>query len=349
MKRQIVTLANYPKSAPQPSDFTVSEAPLPGPADGEVQVEVLALSLDPYMASAIKGRHMSGAIAVGDVMPGEAIARVTATRRPDMSEGAIVSCRPGWVSHANLPLARAADGMAAALDPGVRPLVLDHGVPVTSYLGVLGMPGLTAWSALETVLRPRTDETIAISAATGAVGGTAVQLARRADARVIAVTSGAEKCAAARDIFGAHAVVDRNHPEWRAMLEAASPNGIDAFFDVAGGPLLDAVLDRITRNGRVALCGMMQQYKSEAPLPGPNLARVLTQRARIQGHVVYDHWGRMAEWRALVGPLVASGALRFVESVHHGLDQAPEAFCALMAGRNFGKTVILPQHNQDSA
>ena len=326
---------------PEAADFAVTNSAVPEPGPGQVLVRHAFLSLDPYMASAIKGRHMSGAIAPGDVMPGETVGRVAASRHPGFAEGDLVISRGGWqlwsVADPADPSLR---GMAAALSPGVTRLPDPAGVSPSLFLGVLGMPGLTAFAGVRDVLAPKPGETFVVSAAAGAVGGTAGQVARAMGARVIGIAGSADKCRHVVDSFGFDGCVDRHDPDWKQTLATLCPDGIHAYFDTVGGEMLKGVMPRLAMGGRVMLCGMMDQYNSAEILPGPSLAPILQRRATVTGFVVYDHWETMPLWRRLGAAWIAQGRLRFAESVTAGLDSAPQAFADLMAGRNVGKAIV---------
>ncbi len=299
------------------------------------------LSLDPYMASAIKGRHMSGAVAPGDVMPGETLGRVAASRHPDFAEGDVVISRGGWqLWSVAEPADPALRGMAAALSPGATKLSVPDGVSPSLFLGVLGMPGLTAFAGVRDVLAPKPGETFVVSAAAGAVGGTAGQVARAMGARSIGIAGSPEKCRLVIETFGFDGCVNYRDPDWKQTLAALCPDGVDAYFDTVGGEMLKGVMPRLAMGGRVMLCGMMEQYNSAEILPGPSLAPILQRRATVTGFVVYDHWETMPLWRRLGTTWIAQGRLRFTESVTAGLDGAPQAFADLMAGRNVGKCIV---------
>ena len=336
-----VVLAQSSPGRPEAAHFAVIDAAVPEPGPGQVLVRHEHLSLDPYMASAIKGRHMSGAIAAGDTMPGETVGRVVASRHDDFVEGDRVISRGGWqlwsVADPADPRLR---GIAAALSPGVFKLPAEEGISPSLHLGALGMPGLTAFAGVRDVLAPKPGECFVVSAASGAVGATAGQIARAMGARVIGIAGSVEKCAHVVDGFGFDGCVNRTDADWKQALTALCPDGIDAYFDTVGGEILKAVMPRLAMNGRVMLCGMMEQYNSPEILPGPSLAPILQKRATITGFVVYDHWEKLAQWRRLGAQWIRSGRLRFRESIVIGLESAPQAFCDMMAGRNFGKTIV---------
>jgi NADPH-dependent curcumin reductase CurA len=208
------------------------------------------------------------------------------------------------------------------------------------YLGVLGMPGLTGFVGATELLAPKPGETFVVSAASGAVGSTAGQVARHMGARVVGIAGSPEKCAHVVEHFGFDACVNYKAPDWKAKLAEACPDSIDAYFDTVGGAILQTAMGQLAMNARIILCGMMEQYKSAEILPGPNLGAVLARRASIRGLVVYDHWEKMTRWRAIAMQWLARGEFAYKEYRVEGLAEAPQAFADMMAGRNFGKTIV---------
>ena len=340
MNRRVV-LKHRPDAHPSASDFALETIPMPEPGDGQVVVETLFLSLDPYMGSAIKGRHMSGAVREGDLMPGDTIGHIVKSRHADLGEGDLVSSRTGWQSHA---LANGSEpkgaGMAVALAPVARKIEAVPGLSPSLYLGVLGMPGLTAYAGTVDMLEPKPGQTLAVSAASGAVGATVGQIARNMGARVVGIAGSDEKCRFTVDELGFAACVNRRKDSWITDLAAACPDGIDRYFDTVGGPTLEAAMANLAMHARVVLCGMMDQYNSSTILNGPALGPVLGKRATISGVVVYDHFDKMPRWRRLGAGWIKAGKLVAKEDIVPGLDAAPAAFARLMAGENFGKTVV---------
>lgn len=336
-----IVLRHPVSGRPGAGDFEVIDTQVPDPGEGQILIRHSHLSLDPYVGSAIKGRHMSGAVSPGDVLPGETVGHVIASRHSGFPEGAVVLSRGGWRTH-SLASAPAPDetGMSAALSTGARLLTMEEGVPTSAYLGVLGMPGLTAFAGVVDMLAPKPGETFLVSAASGAVGSAAGQIARNMGARVVGIAGSDEKCRYVVDLFGFDACVNRSVPEWTTHLRAACAPGVDAYFDTAGGDMLKAALGCLAMRARILLCGMMEQYNSADTLPGPNLGPVLARRARIEGLVVYDHWHKMDRWRPIAAKWLKTGRLAFKEDRVVGLENAPDAFAAMMAGRNFGKTIV---------
>lgn len=323
-----IRLVGVPSGIPDPSWFVLGEAPVPAPAPGEVLVRVHDLSLDPYLRTAIVGRHVGHeATAAGAVMPGRAIGQVIAGPGTSVPTGQWVLAETGWREYAVLP---AAD---------VEPIDLVAGVPRSAALGALGMPGLTAYAVMRRHLRPRAGETVVITAATGGVGAVAGALARRAGARAVAVVGDEVKARTATERLGYAAAVVRGIPGWQEALAAATPDRIDAYLHLGAAEVLDAVTRRLARGARISLCGLMDQYNDgpETSLPA---APLIGARAVVHGMVVYDHTDLAAEHRRVVGELLREGSLVVVEDRFVGLAAAPEAFGALMAGRNHGKVVV---------
>jgi NADPH-dependent curcumin reductase CurA len=341
VKNRQVILRNAVPGRPRPEDFALAETTAPEPADGEVLVQTLYLSLDPYMGSAIKGRHMSGAVAPGEVMPGETIGRVVRSRHAAYREGDLVASRNGWQEYA---VASAPDplqhGLAAAVARVATPLAADPRVPLTAYLGALGSPGLTAYAGLLTCIDPKPGENVVTSAATGAVGSTLGQIARNMGARAVGLAGSAAKCAHAVQHLGFAACVNYKEPGWTERLAAACPGGVHGYSDNSGGAVLEGVVGCLAMGGRIMLIGLMDQYNTSERLPGPGLGPFIGKRARITGFVVYDHRHRLAEWRRIGAQWIAEGRLRFHEERIPDLAAAPAAFARLMAGETMGKLIV---------
>lgn len=331
---QRVVLASRPKGAPTPENFRIESAPAPEPGEREFLVRVLWLSLDPYMRGRMDdAKSYAAPVPVGGVMEGGAVAEVVASRHAGFVPGEIVVGRFGWASHA------LSDGA------GVRKVDPAFG-PVSTALGVLGMPGHTAWVGLTDIAQGKAGETIVVSAATGAVGSLVCQLAKRRGLRVIGVAGGAEKCAYAVETLGCDACLDhRAAPDAAALsagIAAAAPQGVDIYFENVGGKTLEAVLPTLNDHGRIVLCGMIAWYSGAAEaLPAPALWRaILVKRLRVQGMIVFDHADRFPAFLTEVGPLARDGAIVWRESVAEGLEAAPQAFIALLQGGNFGKQLV---------
>ena len=212
--------------------------------------------------------------------------------------------------------------------------------PLSAYLGVLGMPGTTAYSGMKDIGQPKAGETVVISAASGAVGSVAGQLAKRAGARVVGVAGGPDKCFYVQDTLLFDACVDHRSVDLRAELQAVCPDGIDVYFENVGGAVQAAVFDLLNPFSRVVMCGMVSQYNEDVFPPGPNLGFVVGKRVRIQGLIVTDNPERFPEWRALAAPWVADGSLRYREDIVDGLENAPGALTGILGGQNFGKLLV---------
>jgi len=330
-----ILLARRPKGAPAPDDFRFEEAPLPAPAEGEVLVRHRFLSLDPYQRGRMDdAKSYAKPVELGTVMECQAVGQVQASRDPRFREGDWVLGGYGWQTF--------------SVRPGKALIPIDpKEAPPSTALGVLGMPGLTAWVGLTDIGEPKAGETLVVSAASGAVGQVVGQLGRIAGARVVGIAGGAAKCAFVRDELGFDAAVD-HRGDLKAQLDATCPNGVDVYWENVGGAVQEAVFPRFRDFGRMVMCGMIAQYNTVAGVaagpsapPGPNLGPVVRKRLRIQGFIVSDTgWQRYGRFRAEMLGHIAAGKLRWKEEVVKGLANAPQAFMGLLEGRNFGKLVI---------
>src|SRR5215469_7563601 len=323
-----VLLKRRPTGAPTTSDFEIAEAPLPEAGEGEVLVRGIYLSLDPYMRGRISGaRSYAKPVAIGAVMEGRVVGEVVKSRDPAFGEGDYVFGGYGWQLFSAIP----GKGLLK-LDP--------EGAPLSTALGVLGMPGLTAYVGLSNIGQPQSGETVVVSAASGAVGAVAGQLAKRSGARAVGIAGGADKCRYVEGELGFDACIDHRAIDLGAALDRACPDGIDVYWENVGGAVQQAVFPRLNDFGRMVMCGMVSEYNDVEPRPGPNLMAAVRKRLKIQGFIVSDGWQRFGEYRAMAGPLIRSGELKYREDIVDGLDRAPEAFIGLLAGRNFGKLLI---------
>jgi NADPH-dependent curcumin reductase CurA len=328
MTRQSILLKSRPQGAPKPGDFDLVEQPMPRPGAGEVLVRTIYLSLDPYMRGRISGRASYAAgIEEGADMLGETVGEVLASNDPKFQPGDFVVGAYGWATHIVWPAAR-----LTKLSPGAAPL--------STYLGVLGMPGVTAYSAMLDIGQVKAGETVVISAASGAVGSVAGQLAKRAGARVIGIAGGADKCGFVQQGLGFDACIDHRAGDLDAELDRHCANGIDVYFENVGGALQRAVWPRLNNFGRMIMCGMVAQYNATEAEVGPNLMQVVAKRLRIEGLIVSDKPERFPQWRALAAPWVKDGSLKYREDIVDGLDHAVSAFIGLLEGKNFGKLLV---------
>jgi NADPH-dependent curcumin reductase len=327
LNRQI-RLQRRPAGAPAPDDFSIVDSPVPPLEDGQVLRRTIYLSLDPYMRGRMNDtRSYAPPVALGDVMVGGTVSQVVDSRHASFTAGDFVAGTDGWQEYVSSPPA----GLRK-LNPGIA--------PISTALGVLGMPGLTAYVGLIDIGQAKAGETVVVSAASGAVGSVVGQIARLKGCRVVGVAGSREKCDYVAGELGFHAVVSHRDTDLRGALSTACPDGIDVYFENVGGAVLAAVLGLINRGARIPLCGLISQYNVKPLPPGPNLMPLLTNRARIQGFIVSDHADRFAAFLQECGEWVRRGDIRYREDIVEGLDTAPQAFIGLLEGRNFGKLLV---------
>jgi NADPH-dependent curcumin reductase CurA len=339
MKQRIV-LAKRPTGAPTLEDFRLEEVPSLPPAEGEVQLETLYLSLDPYMRGRMSaGPSYAAPVAIDATMEGGAVSRVTLSRDPRFQAGDLVLGSTGWQSHATVP----ADGLVR-LDPAMaRPSLA---------LGVLGMPGLTAYMGLLDIGKPKPGETVVVAAATGAVGSVVGQIARLQGCRVVGIAGGPEKCRYAVEELGFDACLDHHDPDLASKLNSACPQGIDVYFENVGGAVFETVLPLLNTCARVPVCGLISQYNATDLPAGPDrtpllMRTLLTKRIRMQGFIVFQDYGnRVGEFQEAMQDWLRAGDIQVREDVVEGLANAPEAFLGLLQGRNFGKLIIHVANNK---
>jgi NADPH-dependent curcumin reductase CurA len=330
-------LRHRPSGAPAPGDLELVEEPVPEPADGQALVRTLLLSLDP--TNRIWMSDMRGympAVPVGEVMRGLGIGQVVASRRPDLPVGALVMGWTGWQDYLLADDALLEAPFTVLPDPLPAPL--------PAFLGVLGHTGITAWIGIELYGRPQPGETVVVSAAAGAVGSVAGQLARVRGARVVGIAGGPEKCRHVVEDLGFDACVDRCAQDWQEQLEAATPRGVDVDFENVGGAIMDHILGRLNVGARIALCGMISQYNAEgtgAAWHGQQeIGQLIMQRATMSGFLVLDHAERFAEAVAALADHLQAGRLRYDETIVDGLEQAPQTLGRLFDGGNVGKLLV---------
>jgi NADPH-dependent curcumin reductase CurA len=330
--RQIV-LAARPNGKPQLSDFRLEQARIPAPGMGQVLLGVGYLSLDPYMRGRMDDRKSyAKPLQIGDVMVGEAVARVIESRHPEYSKGDIVLAQTGWRTHA------VSDGAGLRkIDPGLP--------PVTTRLGVLGMPGFTAYSGLRMIGKPQAGETVVVAAASGPVGSLVGQLAKMAGARAVGIAGGPRKCAYVKDELGFDAAIDHHNSSFARELAAACPAGIDVYFENVGGAIWQAVLPLLNKFARVPVCGLIAQYNGAGGdgadrLP-TTMRAILSKSLTLRGFIYYEFAEQhYAEFLREVGAALADGRIRYREEIVDDLEKAPEAFIGMLDGRNFGKVIV---------
>ncbi len=331
--RQIL-LDNRPQGEATVDNFKLVTTDTPALADGQVLVKHHYLSLDPYMRGRMNdSKSYAASQPLGEVMIGGTVGEVVESKHPRYQPGDQVVGMGGWQEYS----------VVDANQPGALRKVDTTHVPLSYYLGAVGMPGVTAWYGLVRIIEPKEGQTMVISAATGAVGSAFAALAKARGCRVVGIAGGPEKCDYAVKELGYDACIDyRLHKDMYSLAKAlkeACPNGIDGYFENVGGMILDAVLLRMNAFGRIAVCGMIAGYDGQ-PLPLANPALILINRLKVQGFIVSEH---MEDWpQALteLGTLVAQGKLRPRETVSQGIASAPEAFLGLLKGKNFGKQLV---------
>ena len=334
MHNQQIVLASRPAAEPTADNFRLVETPLPALADGQVLVRHHYLSLDPYMRGRMNdGKSYAQPQPLDAVMIGGTVGEVVESRHPGFAAGDKVVGMGGWQQYS----------VVDAGQPGMLRKVDTTHIPLSAYLGAVGMPGVTAWVGLTQIIAPKEGETVVVDAASGAVGSAVGQLAKARGCRVVGLAGGADKCAYVTDELGFDACIDyRQHPDLRSLLKAlkeAAPNGIDGHFENVGGLILDAVMLRMNAFGRIAFCGMIAGYNGE-PIPMANPSLILVSRLKLQGFIVSEHMNLWPQALKELGTMVATGKLKYRETVAQGLAAAPEAFMGLLKGRNFGKQLV---------
>lgn len=333
-RNQQILLDNRPQGEASVGNFRLVAADTPPLQDGQVLVRHHYLSLDPYMRGRMNdSKSYAEPQPLGEVMIGGTVGEVVESRHPKFAVGDKVVGMGGWQEYS------VADGNA----PGMLRKVDTTHVPLSHYLGAVGMPGVTAWYGLVRIIAPKAGETVVVSAATGAVGSAFAALAKARGCRVVGIAGGPDKCRYATEELGFDECIDyRVHGDVKAMAKAlkdACPNGIDGYFENVGGYILDAVLLRTNAFARIALCGMIAGYDGQ-PLPLANPALILVNRLKIEGFIVSEHMEVWPEALQELGTLVGTGKLRPRETVAQGIASAPEAFLGLLKGKNFGKQLV---------
>jgi NADPH-dependent curcumin reductase CurA len=327
VNRQVL-LKSRPEGAPSLDNFELVDAPIPEPGEGEVLMRTLYLSLDPYMRGRMSAaKSYAAPAAVGRPMVGGTVGRIVASRHPGYAAGDVVLGYGGWQEYA---LSNGAG--LRKLDPA--------GAPVSTALGVLGMPGMTAYVGLLEIGRPQPGETVVVAAASGAVGSVVGQIAKIRGCRAVGIAGGAEKCRFVAGELGFDACVDHRAPDFARQLEAACPKGIDVYFENVGGRVQQTVWPLLNEFARVPVCGLIAQYNATTATPGPDMVSVLRKRLLLRGFIVSDFAARQADFLREAGEWVRTGRLKYREDIVDGLEQAPAAFLGLLEGRNFGKLLV---------
>ncbi|NWA04860.1 NADP-dependent oxidoreductase [Pseudomonas gingeri] len=329
-----IVLAARPEGLPKPTDFRLEYTDIPAPGEGQVLLENLYLSLDPYMRGRMSAaKSYAESIAIGEVMVGATIARIKHSRHPQWREGDLVLADAGWQHFA------LSNGQGLRLlDPGIA--------PPTTALGVLGMPGFTAYAGLRNIGQPKPGETLVVAAASGAVGSVVGQLARIQGARAVGIAGGAQKCAFVKNELGFDAVVDHQAPDFAEKLAEACPNGIDVYFENVSGAVWDAVRPLLNDFARIPVCGVIAHYNDASPsasvdrLPA-TMRDILTKSLTVRGFIQHEFVDRQqADFLNEAAQWIAQGKLKWREDIVDGLAQAPQAFIGLLQGKNFGKLIV---------
>jgi NADPH-dependent curcumin reductase CurA len=331
---QQILLDNRPTGEATASNFKLVSSATPPLHDGQVLVQHHYLSLDPYMRGRMNdSKSYAQPQALGEVMQGGTVGEVVESKNAKFPVGTQVVGMGGWQQYS----------VVDANQSGALRKVDTAHVPLSAYLGAVGMPGVTAWYGLMKICEPKPGETVVVSAASGAVGSVVGQLAKARGCRAVGLAGGPDKCRYVVDELGFDACIDyKAHPDAKSLYKAlkdATPDGIDGYFENVGGVILDTVLSRMNAFGRIAVCGMIAGYNG-APLPLTNPALILVSRLKVQGFIVSEHMEFWPEALTELGTLVASGKLKYRESVAQGIASAPEAFLGLLKGQNFGKQLV---------
>jgi NADPH-dependent curcumin reductase CurA len=326
IRNRRVLLASRPSGWVTEADFRIEEAPLPEPAQGEVLVRNLWLSLDPYMRGRMSdAKSYVKGVELGEVMVGQTAGEVVESRHSTLRVGDKVLTQLGWQLYGTTKEAMRVDERRA---------------PLSAYLGVLGMPGMTAYFGLKEIGQPKAGETVVVSAASGAVGSVVGQLARLWGCRAVGIAGGPAKCEYVRKELGFDACVDYKAGDLGAALKDACPKGVDVYFDNVGGEIFDTLLARMNLHARVVVCGLISEYNATQPYAIRNWRAVLVNRIRLQGMIVFDWKERYGEALGALAGYFGQGRLKYRESVVEGLENAPRGLIALLRGENFGKQLV---------
>ena len=331
MNKSIV-LASRPQGWVKPDDFRLETGPMPAPREGEVLVKNLWLSLDPYMRGRISdAKSYVPPVAIGGVMVGQTVGEVLDSKHAGFKPGDTVLTSLGWQTH----------GVAKGAEISkVDGRGIGGGVPLSYYLGVLGMPGLTAYFGLYEIGQPRVGNTVVVSAASGAVGSVVGQLAKASGCRAVGIAGGKAKCDYVVNELGFDACVDYKAGNLADALGAACPGGVDVYFENVGGVIMDTVMARMNFQSRMVVCGLISDYNATESYGMKMMRAVLVNRIRMQGMIVFDWVNRYPEGIKALGGLVAAGKLKYRESIVQGIENAPQGLIDLLQGRNFGKQLV---------
>jgi len=329
-----IVLASRPAAEPQPDNFRLEESAVPQPGAGEILLRTLWLSLDPYMRGRMSDApSYAPSVQIDQVMEGRAISEVVASNVDGYAKGDLVFGNTGWQTH------------AVSTGRGLRKLERTSGVELPAQLGVLGMPGMTAYSGLLEIGRPKAGETVVVAAASGAVGQVVGQIARIKGARAVGIAGGADKCRFVTEELGFDACLDHRAPDLAGRLKEACPQGVDVYYENVGGKVFEAVFPLFNNFARIPVCGLIAQYNAtSAPadaMPVPTLMRqVLSKRLNFRGFIVSDFAALEPDFRRDMTEWVRDGKVKHREYIVEGLENAPRGLIGLLRGENFGKTVV---------
>jgi len=327
MQNRRVVLASRPAGWVTEDNFRIEDAAMPRPADGEVLVKNLWLSLDPYMRGRMSdAKSYVKGVDIGEVMVGQTLGEVLESRHPKLRQGDKVLTQSGWQLYGTTKEATRVDE--------------SKGAPLSYYLGILGMPGITAYFGLKEIGQPKPGETLVVSAASGAVGSVVGQLAKLWGARAVGIAGGAQKCDYVTRELGFDACVDYKAGNLHRDLREACPKGVDVYFDNVGGEILDTLLRHMNLFSRIVVCGLISDYNATEPYALRNIRAMLVNRIRMQGMIVFDWKERYGEALQALAGYLSQGKLKYRESVIEGLENAPRGLIGLLKGQNFGKQLV---------
>jgi NADPH-dependent curcumin reductase CurA len=322
-----VVLRRPVDALPVADDFEIVERPIPTPGVGQILVRSVYQSLDPYIGSRLRNKHMGEAAPTpGQSLPGFAVGEVVQSRHADIAVGDYVVGEGGWAQF--------------GLMSGEAVRKVDATLPLAAHLGVLGMPGLTAWAGVTQLAQVGPGDIFTVDAAAGPVGGTAGQIARHLGARAVGIAGGPAKCAVVVDKYGFDACIDYHQADWQDAFKTATAPGPSAHFENVGTAVLVPVFRQLQLNARVVLCGLAAHYQVDGPPPEMPVGIIVGKRAKVLGLVVYDFYTRWAEWVALARPWLEAGTLVSGEDIAEGIEAAPVQFERLMRGQNIGKSLV---------
>ncbi len=328
-----IVLAARPQGEPKDTDFRLEEAQVPAPGEGQVLLRNLFLSLDPYMRGRMNaGPSYAPPVELDAVMEGGTVSQVVESRAPEFHAGDLVLSYSGWQEY-------------ALANPSHLQKLSPESGPISTALGVLGMPGMTAYTGLLNIGQPKPGETLVVAAAAGAVGSVVGQIAKIQGCRVVGIAGGEAKCDYVRDELGFDVCLDHRSATFAQELKAACKQGIDIYFENVGGTVLQAVVPLLNPFARIPVCGLIAHYNSAEPPPGPDrapalMAYILTKRLTLRGFIVTDYAAQRSDFLRDVGSWIREGKVKYREDVVDGLENAPAAFRGLLRGRNFGKLLV---------